>query len=215
MLKRLICFIFAFCTILNISDFALNTSNEFLVLGEDTEKICDVLKLTEKELSNICKENYITYFAINKNNTKQIKLTEKETEFSKKIGNLTHLSDDTALILTEEALIPEGVSGQVVNKNGQKFVKTEVETNDSGGKFIITNFITVSDKKLYTLSFYTNSSLDTSYIEDIFETFNEDGFYNEKEASSPIIYVIWIGIILLIISAAFIIYTIVKDIKNP
>ena len=215
MLKRLICFIFAFCTILNISVFALNTSNEFLVLGEDTEKICDVLKLTEKELSNICKENYITYFAINKNNTKQIKLTEKETEFSKKIGNLTHLSDDTALILTEEALIPEGVSGQVVNKNGQKFVKTEVETNDSGGKFIITNFITVSDKKLYTLSFYTNSSLDTSYIEDIFETFNEDGFYNEKEASSPIIYVIWIGIILLIISAAFIIYTIVKDIKNP
>lgn len=215
MLKRLICFIFTFCTILNISVFALNTSNEFLVLGEDTEKICDVLKLTEKELSNICKENYITYFAINKNNTKQIKLTEKETEFSKKIGNLTHLSDDTALILTEEALIPEGVSGQVVNKNGQKFVKTEVETNDSGGKFIITNFITVSDKKLYTLSFYTNSSLDTSYIEDIFETFNEDGFYNEKEASSPIIYVIWIGIILLIISAAFIIYTIIKDIKNP
>ena len=215
MLKRLICFIFTFCTILNISVFALNTSNEFLVLGEDTKKICDVLKLTEKELSNICKENYITYFAINKNNTKQIKLTEKETEFSKKIGNLTHLSDDTALILTEEALIPEGVSGQVVNKNGQKFVKTEVETNDSGGKFIITNFITVSDKKLYTLSFYTNSSLDTSYIEDIFETFNEDGFYNEKEASSPIIYVIWIGIILLIISAAFIIYTIIKDIKNP
>ena len=215
MLKRLICFIFTFCTILNISVFALNTSNEFLVLGEDTKKICDVLKLTEKELSNICKENYITYFAINKNNTKQIKLTEKETEFSKKIGNLTHLSDDTALILTEEALIPEGVSGQVVNKNGQKFVKTEVETNDSGGKFIITNFITVSDKKLYTLSFYTNSSLDTSYIEDIFETFNEDSFYNEKEASSPIIYVIWIGIILLIISAAFIIYTIIKDIKNP
>ncbi len=215
MLKRLICFIFAFCTILNISVFALNTSNEFLVLGEDTEKICDVLKLTEKELSNICKENYITYFAINKNNTKQIKLTEKETEFSKKIGNLTHLSDDTALILTEEALIPEGVSGQVVNKNGQKFVKTEVETTDSGGKFIITNFITVSNKKLYTLSFYTKSSLDTSYIEDIFETFNEDGFYNEKEPSSPIIYVIWIGIILLIISAAFIIYTIIKDIKNP
>lgn len=215
MLKRLVCFIFAFCTILNISVFALETSNEFLVLGEDTEKICNVLNLTKKELDNICKENYITYFAINKNNTKQIKLTEKETEFSKKIGNLTHLSDDTALTLTEEALIPEGVSGQVVNKNGQKFVKTEVETNDSGGKFIITTYITVSDKKLYTLNFYTKSSLDTSYIEEIFESFNEKGFYNETEPKTAIIYVIWIAVILLIIGAAFIIYTIIKDIKNP
>ena len=215
MLKRFICFIFAFCTVLSISVSALKPTDDFYILGKDNKKICSVLKITEKELKKLCDENFITYFAVNKNNTKQIKLTETKTSFSKKIGNLTHLSDDTALALTEEALIPEGVKGQIVNKDGQKFVKTEAETNDSGGKFIVTNYITVSNKTLYTLSFYTKSSLDTDYVEKVFETFNEEGFYSEKDNKSPIMYVIWIAVILLSVSAAFVIFTIIKDIKNP
>lgn len=215
MIKRFICLIFAFSTILSISVSALKPTDDFYILGKDNKKICNVLNITEKELKDLCDENFITYLAVNKNNTKQIKLTETKTSFSKKIGNLTHLSDDTALTLTEETLIPEGIKGQIVNKNGQKFVKTEAETNDSGGNFIVTNYITVSDKKLLTLSFYTKSSLDTDYIEEIFETFNEDGFYNETKTKSPIMYVIWIAVILLSLGAAFIIYTIIKDIKNP
>lgn len=215
MLKRFICFIFAFCTVLSISISALKPTNDFYILGKDNKKICSVLKMSEKELEKLCDENFITYLAVNKNNTKQIKLTETKTSFSKKIGNLSHLSDDTALTLTAEALIPEGVSGQIVNKDGQKFVKTEAETNDSGGKFIVTNYITVSNKKLYTLSFYTKSTLDTDYVEKVFETFNEEGFYNEKDNKSAIMYVLWIAVILLGIGCSFIIYTIIRDIKNP
>lgn len=217
MFKKFICVIFSVILLLQLPALALKTDSEFSVYGEDSEDVANILDISVSELESYCEENSITYLAVNNENTKQIRLTKTETDFSNKVGNLSHLGDDTILTLAQESLIPDGVMGQVVTKGEQKFIKIEAQTSDSGGEFILTEYITAADKKLYTLSFYTAVGEDTDYIDDVFLTFSEDGFYTETESESrsPYEYVIFAAIILLAVAVVFIIITIIKDIKKP
>ena len=90
--------------------------------GQSSEDTAKILGMTEEELENYCNENGIVFIAANKDNTKQIRISVTESEFSSSIGNLSNLSDDKIT-----ALIPDitgSVGGELLEKDGQRFIKT-------------------------------------------------------------------------------------------
>ena len=74
--------------------------------------------------------------------------------------------------------------------------------------------MTVADKKDYVLSFYTALGTDTDYTIEVFESFSSDGFYKEENGKSKFSFVIIAAIVLLALGSAYIIFTLVRDIKK-
>lgn len=152
--------------------FALNVTaaDEFFIFGEQTDKVSAILSMTQNEVETYCKENKITYLAVNKDNTKQIRKTEFSDEFSKKIVDISVLGDQEILEFSSLISTFESAKGKIVEHGGMKFLKVEFEMTDSGGKYHLTQYATVSDGQKKVLTFYTADGQDQSYIEDVFES---------------------------------------------
>ena len=180
--------------------------------GQSSEDTAKILGMTADELENYCDENGIVFIAVNKDNTKQIRVTVTESPFSGSIGNLSNLSDSKIT-----ALIPDitgAVSGELTEKGGQRFIKTAEALSDSGGEYSVINYVTVAAKKDYVLSFYTAAGTSTDYTKEVFDSFSSEDFYKETDRKSNFSFVIIAAIILLALGSAYIIFTLVRDIKN-
>lgn len=180
--------------------------------GQSAESTAKILGMTEEELKSYCNDNGIVFIAVNKDNTEQIRVSVTQSAFSSSIGNLTNLSEDKIT-----ALIPDitgAIGGELTEKNGQRFIKTAESLSDSGGEYSVINYVTVAAKKDYVLSFYTASGTSTDYTEEVFDSFSSEDFYKEADEKSRFGYVIIAAIVLLALGSAYIIFTLVRDIKN-
>ena len=130
---------------------------EFYSLQNDQNKVAEILGIDKKDLNNI---NDV-YLAVNSGNTKQIRIRTEITEFSNRIGNISNLSDDNITALISDIVGVEDVNGDIIDKDGQKFIKIQLRTTDSGGEYILTQYFTVASKQSFVLSFYTDINEDT------------------------------------------------------
>ncbi len=203
MFKKIIALLAVFCLLFSVSVLA---EEAFLEYGKDNKAIAKVLNLTEKELENYCKQNKITYFAINKDNTKQIKRTEFIDKFSQKAVDLSVLSDKEILELSGEISGFSGVKGKIVNLNSTKLLKLYLESEDDGGKYHLTQYITVKDAKKITLTFCTAKGEDEGYIE---EVLNKQ--FPKKTDYTPIVL---IGIVVFAVIGIVATIFIIKDFKR-
>lgn len=194
----------------------VSAGKEFEVFteGENAEKAAEIVVLDKDRLESYCRENGIIYFAVNSDNTKQIRISVGESEFSGSVINLSNLSDDNITALMTDITGSREIRGDIVEKDGQKFVKTQISTSDSGGEYTVIQYITVAAKKEYVLSFYTSDSEDTDYTETLFKTYISDDFNSEKSEKSGYGYIILGAVILLCLVCAYIIFTLIRDIKN-
>ncbi len=149
----------------------ITPDKEFIIYSADPEGVAKALNTDTASLEKKVEEQNIIYLAVNKKNTKQIKLTCTETEFSKTVGNLSNLSDSSIKSLLPDITGRESVKGKLVLKNNQKYVNINLLSEDDG--YILTQYFTVKDKKLYTLSFYTDKNVSTDYIKTAFSTTTE------------------------------------------
>ncbi len=186
---------------------ALEIGDEFYLFGRDNAELCTALSMSEKDVESYCKQNKITVLAVNKDNTKQIRKVVSENEFSKKIKNLAVLSNDQIKNLTAELCGMEKVSGKVLEKNTFKYLKIEVKSKDSGGEYILTQYITVKDGKCEVLSFYTSADLSTAYCDGIFNSQFKD--------TSALKVLITVALALLFALAAALSVMIVRDLNKP
>ena len=180
--------------------------------GKSSAETAKILGMTDTELESYCAENGIKFMAVNNDNSKQIRLAVAESSFSASIGNLTNLTEDKIT-----ALIPDitgAKRGEIIDKDGQSFIKTAESASDSGGGFTVISYFTVAAKKDYVLSFYTSSGTDTKYAEEVFKSYWSEDFYMQKSEKSPFGYVIFAAIVLLAAGSVYIIFTLVRDIKN-
>lgn len=184
--------------------------------GGEAERVTAILGMTDSEFKDYCKENNIIYFAVNGDNTKQIRVTLNETAFSAGIGNLSVLPDEKIIALIPEFTGSDQVGGTVAEKDGQKFVKVSIETRDSGGEYSVLQYTTVAEKKEYTLSFYTSGGQDTAYTEKVFESFNADDFAltSEEAKTAPLKYVVIAAIAVFAAVCAVVVFTLIRDIKK-
>lgn len=211
-MKRIIALIAVFILLFSLTvsaDSSINITpdGEFIT---ETEQIAKIIGMDKNELLDFCIENKIVYIAVNKDNSKQIRVTVKENDFSNGIVNINGLSDDKINAVLHDVIGVEGIKGEIINKDGQKFIKTEMSSKDSGGDFILTEYITVANKKVYVLSFYTNKKADTKYIEKTFETLESPNFVVENNG---LFWIVGIAIVIFLFASIFIILTLIRDIK--
>ncbi len=169
-MKKLLLGIVLIATMLIGAVSAIDIGNEFYLYGRDNKEVSKILEISQSEIENYCQQNGITLLAVNHDNTKQIRQITVQNDFSKKIGNLAVLSNDEILKLTYDLCRVENARGKVLEKNGFKYLKLELKSVDSGGDYILTQYITVTDKNMVTLSFYTDASLSTDYCDEIFNS---------------------------------------------
>lgn len=186
--------------------FNVTAAEDFLVFGEQTGEVANVLGMTDKELETFCRENKITYLAVNKDNTKQIRKAEFADEFSKKIIDISVLEDKEILEFSSLISTFESANGKVITHGDKKFLKVELETVDSGGKYYLTQYVTVCDAQKTVLTFYTADGQDKSYIDDVFES-----QFPQKTDYKP--YII-IGVIVFTLIGAVVAVLIIKELRQ-
>lgn len=184
---------------------------EFVVYEQDEKKVSEIIGMTEENLEEYCKQNNVEYLAVNKDNSKQIRLTVTQKDFSRNIVNLNNLSPEKIQSLIPEITGFSDVLGEVTEKNGQKFIKVNLKSSDSGGEYILTQYITVTNKKSYTLSFYTFAGVDTDYIEKTFESYADSEIFESEKNYIPIVIT---AFILFLCVGIFVAFTIIRDIKK-
>ncbi len=207
MLKKLLISVMALAVMLTTFVSALEIGDEFYLYGRDNKEISQVLSMSDAEIAQYCKENRITLLAVNKDNTKQIREITCETEFSKKVGNLAVLSDGEIKNLTTDLCKTENAKGKVIKKNNLKYLKVELIGKDSGGEYVLTQYITVKNKKTVTLSFYTSADLSTDYCDEIFNS--------QFQNTNGLKVVITVFLALLLAVAAMLSVMIVRDLNKP
>lgn len=203
-LKKIICLI-AVLTV--VFSFTVTAKDEFLVYGEDdTEQLCQILKMDENDISAYCKENNITYLAVNADNTKQIRRIEVADKFSQEVMDLSLLKDSEILSLKGELSGFEDVEAKVVKQADYKLLKVELLSNDSGGKYVLTQYTTVKAGKRIVLVFLTEGDSDRGYINDVLAT-------QFKAAANYKPYVI-IGVALFAFVGLVVLALIIKDLRK-
>lgn len=185
---------------------------EFYTLENDRNKVTEILGITENDLNNI----QDIYLAVNKGNTKQIRIRTEITDFSNSIGNISNLSDDKITALVSDISGFRNVKGEVINKDGQKFIRVQLRSSDSGGEYILTQYITVASKQNFVLSFYTDINVDTEYIEKTFETFSSPYFNStaDENRKDTISYIVLGAAILFLLVCVVVITTIIIDLRK-
>lgn len=193
MFKKLILIfsLIVFCINITVSaddTVSLSVPKEFYVYSENPEKLSEILGMTVDELNSYCESNSIFYLAANGDNSKQIRVATGENDFSNGIVNLSNLTDDKIISLAPDIAGIEGIRGDVVSLSGQKFLKLEMKSSDSGGDYILTQYITVAHRQNIVLSFYSGD--DTDYIDLVFESFTSDLFITEKTDNNSLLSIV-------------------------
>ncbi len=203
-IKKIICIV---VVLLIGCSFSVLAEDDFLVYGkDDIDRFCEVLNMDAGAIKDYCDENNITYFAINKDNTKQIKRTELVDAFSQKAVDLSVLDDNEILKLAGDISGFPDAKGEVINHQNLKFLKLRLESKDSGGNYTLTEYITVKDAKKVMLTFYTAKNESEEYIDKVFsEQFQKETNYTPFLTVGIIIF-IFIGLV----ATAFII----KDLRQ-
>lgn len=198
------------------SSATLQLPKEFYTYSEDKAELSGILGLDVKELDSYVFENNLVELAANEDNTKQIKYICYADSFSTKIGNISSLADDKIEALIPDIVDVENAKGKIIKSNGQKFIKCDFSSNDNGGEYIITQYITVVNNKFHILNFLTATGEDTEYSVSVFEDFSENEIFTYKEASrtKKSTTGILISIILISLISVAIIVTVVIDFKR-
>ncbi len=216
-------FVAVLIVVINIMSFTVNAASvpikskdKFFVYGEDNAKISEIIGIKESQLDTYCKDNNITFFAVDSDNKRQIKLIEYTTDFSNSVVDISIMTVDNIASLIPEIVGIENAKGEVLEVNGQKFIKTEVLSEDSGGEYVLTSYFTVANRKNYALVFLNHKNEDTDYIKDIFESYakGEDfGQFSDAETNSNI-NIVLIGIIVFAVIFVVIGITVIKDLRK-
>lgn len=203
-IKKVIALVAVLVFVFSFTAFA---DDELYVYGEDDlEYLCEALNMDDCDISYYCETNNITYLAVNRDNTKQIKRSEVVDSFSQKVVDLAVLEDSEILSIAKQISGFEESEGRVIKVNDVKLLKTEMKTNDSGGEYVLTQFVTVKNSKKITLSFYTSANSDRLYIE---QSLNEQ-FPKDKDFTPWFIG----GVVVLSLAIAAVVVLIVLDFKK-
>lgn len=219
--KRLIC-IAAAIAVSALSVFAdgtgikINAGKEFTVLssGKNEKELASILGITENELIGYCRENSIEYLAVNRDNTKQIRLSVNQTEFSSAVINFSNLSDENIAAVVPDIVGVSNVKCETADKNGQKFAKVRLSSSDSGGDYTVSQYITAANKKLFILSVCTAADKDADYADEIFEGFDSEDFNHTKSTKNGYNGIIVGAIAVLVCVCAFVTVTLIRDIRS-
>ena len=193
---------------LALSTDIITPDSEFIIYSADKERVSEILNTTVSELESTIEKQGFIFLAVNSDNSKQIQMTQTVTDFSNTAGDLSNFSDESILSLLPDITGMKNIKGSVVLKDGQKYAFINLKQEDSG--YILTQYFTVKDKKLYTVTFYTENDVSTDYISTAFPTENNNATVVPANSNGVKIAVV-IGTVVFGIIFAYILYTLIVD----
>ena len=217
-LKRIIlaiCLVFLLgfgATALEIDE--ITPGEDFIVYSSAPEKVAEVLNTDPESLALNVAEQNIKFLAVTDDCSKQIQAVETETDFASSVKNLSNLSDSSIKTLLPDITGLPNITGKIISKDGQKYVRINLKNQNED--YILTQFFTVEDGKLYTVSFYTKSGISTDYIENTFKT-EESISDNIEVPKTPKAFkiIVIIGTVIFGLACLVLIYSIIKDFVKP
>lgn len=223
-------FLISILVVLNLISFTVSAQanepsitalKDFFLYSENKQKVCEILESDEKALDNYCEKNNILQFAVNEDNTKQIKLLSYENEFSKATVDFDffskkELEENMGNIVGHKEKRP---LHSVVTVGEQSFIKTDYSDMDINGAFSFTQYYTVQNSKIYCLVFLTNEGNDTSHIKGVFDDFAKNEIFSKENSGTKSedrnTTIIIVAIVAVSVLALAILITVIKDIMKP
>ena len=189
----------------------ITPSNEFLVYSAEPQEVADALNTELSDLEDKIKTQGILFLATDEDNTRQIQLTSEQNDFSKTVSNLSNLSDSSIRSLLPDITGLENIKGKIVLHGEQKYVRIDLKSEE----YILTQFFTVENKKLYTLSFYTDVDTSTDYIKSTFSVKSKvSDNITLKEIPYGLKTAVIIGFSLFATAFLIILFTLIKDLSK-
>jgi len=204
LLKRIIVMLLASFSLLSFTVSAkkmefptVSLGDEFYTFKDNSQELSEIFGISKAELEVYCSENNIIFLGSNEDNTKQVKLLSYSDDFSSSIINLSNLSNDKITALTPEIVGVENAKGEIIKSGKQKFIKVEFLSEDTGGKYVLTQYFTILNKHNFVLSFVTSYDCDRKYIEKTFENYSSCEFfdYESENKSNTYIYFVIIAFV--------------------
>lgn len=192
----------------------ITPGEDFIVYSSAPEKVAEVLNTDPESLASKMAEQNIKFLAVTDDCSKQIQAVETETDFASSVKNLSNLSDSSIKTLLPDITGLPNITGKIISKDGQKYVRIDLRNQNE--EYILTQFFTVEDGKLYTVSFYTKSGVSTDYIDAAFKTEGSisDNIEIPKTPTAFKVIVI-IGTVIFGLACLVLIYSIIKDFVKP
>lgn len=219
MIKRILSVIACFILLCSVTvcaetaaDIKIQPPEDFYILGKDNVAVAEALKVSEAELQNIDD----VFFAVDKANKRQIRLAVKADDVAIETKNISHLSNRSLMSLAPQITGVENAKGEVVEKDGQKFIKIQLRSADEGGDYVLTRYFTVAGEKSYVLSFWTDINTDREYITEVFETLDSSDFISKtaEKNSNIIFYLVVAGTVIFLAACVIVGVTVVRDLKK-
>lgn len=204
-------------------NFTVDAPEQYTVINADNvssnQDFLQKINYTASGFKDYLAKNNIVYYAINKADGSEIVLKCVSSEFSKNIEDINLLSNEAIARVADTILSDKSYT--VCEKNSSKFFKVTIDSEDRGGGFFGSQYITVKNGYMYSLSFtFQNSIASTvsSKTENgVLESFYIDensGFSWEKFGDIIIAVIITLCIVLFVIVAGYVIYTFINDIRT-
>lgn len=232
-MKRYICAFFILLLMLSVSvsavtieEYALTVplGEEYAVLTADNlsanAEVIEGLGHSLTSMRQYMNDNSLVLFAKNEDNSRQLQVFCKETEFSARVGDMFHLSDKDALSLVNRFVKVKTVSDLTLVVTGDtKYYEIVSSGTDSGGTYKNIQYVTVRGGKLYTLSFYDSKGTSdfTQHVSDVMAgvaiTGERIGVVKGAENATEII-IISLLILLALAVVAFTVYSLIRDLAH-
>lgn len=169
--------------------------------GEDLSQVSKAIGIDEAELSTYFNKNGLLYIAVSPDNSTQIRLAAFTDNFSTSAVDINNL-DDAALQEFLASLSTDTENpATIAESGGRKFAVIAETLTDSGGKYTVTQYITVCGGKSYYLSCYNNGEGTSDTVKAAFESFSIT-----EEAEQPFK---WINVAIVFGIAAFAVISVV------
>lgn len=183
-------------------------------LGYSVSSFKDYLKASG---TNSAKTLFLGYQPQNKS---QISVKCWTTDFSKKIGDLSFLEDDSLSKTAKELVKTKGASYKSVQVNGMKLLEIRTDNKDSGGSFGSVQYLTVRNENFYSVNFTFAGQLNDANVNTAWNTLSSFNIESNIKSSvwdvnSVLIMVVLSAAILAgVVLTVVIIYSLIRDIKK-
>ena len=140
-------------------DVSLGLGEEYFVITEDSvsknEEIIENLGYTKSSFKALFTKGSLVAFVLHAQTKTQIQIRAEETQFSKKLEDLSLLSGDNLWSVAKEI---SSAAQSIVTVGDTAFVHSVSQISDDAGNYSVSQYITVKNGRLYTFNFYSASA---------------------------------------------------------
>lgn len=143
-------------------NMTLNLGDEYFVITEDSvsgnQEIIENLGYTKSSFKELFTKGSLVAFVLHSGTKTQIQIRVYNTPFTEKLEDLSLLNSENLTAVAKEI---SPAYQKAVNVGDTVFLQSISKTEDETGKYSVSQYVTVKNGSLYTVSFYSNAPSET------------------------------------------------------